>query len=364
MKTMPFVVSRQNKASLIEQVEGGLRSAIATGGIQVGTKLPNLKEMAAELGVSEFVTRHAVQQLAREGLLTARPSTGIVVCGRDLKTWRGHLLNVHWSEPSMYYHSVLNGIMEERLHAANILISSVYVTVNDKADGYAKVRSELSHAVSLAVVQGPAAGLDAILAEQNIPFIHMGSDYSPQAVQGITFNPGAVLPALRDHCLACGIRSVVTVRPKASLGLDITPTLEAAGVAVETLNVEPLRELNIPESIERGALHAMQYWMDGRKRLPDLLWFTDDFVARGALVALLARGIRIPEDVQVITWANKGLGPVFTKPFTRVENDPQTHGAIVAQCILDRLDGKSNGYGPVELVPKFIVGETTRKREA
>lgn len=364
MKTMPFAVSRQNKASLIEQVEGGLRSAIAAGELQVGARLPNLKEMAAELDVSEFVTRRAVQQLAREGLLIARPSSGIVVCGSDLKTWRGHVLNVHWSEPSMYYHSVLSGVVDERLHAANVLISNVYVTVNDKADGYAKVRSELNHTVSLAVIQGPVAGLDMILAERNIPFIHLGSDYSPLAVQGITFRPDAVLPALRDHCRACGIRSLATVRPKASLGLDITPTLEAAGVAVETLTVEPLRELDNPESIERGALQAMQYWMAGRKSLPDLLWFTDDFVARGALVALLSRGIRIPEDVQVITWANKGFGPVFTKPFTRVENDPKTHGTIVAQCLLDRLDGKSNGHGPVELVPTFIVGETTRKREA
>lgn len=364
MKTMPFVVSREHKTSLIEQVEGGLRSAIATGEIQVGTRLPNLKEMAAELDVSEFVTRRAVQKLAREGLLTARPSTGIVVCGSNLKTWRGHVLNMHWSEPSMYYHGVLNGMLEERLHAANVLISSVHVTWDDQADGFAKVRSELNHVVSLAVIQGPAAGLDALLAEHDIPFIHLRSDYSPKAVQGITFNPGAVLPALRDHCLMCGIRSVVTVRPKLSLGLDIAPALMAAGIAVDTLNVEPLREVDNPENIERGALQAMQYWLDGRKILPDLLWFTDDFVARGALVALLARGIRIPEDVQVITWANKGLGPVFTKPFTRVENDPKTHGAIVAHCILDRLDGKSNGHGLVEMVPKFIVGETTRQREA
>ncbi|MBQ6246331.1 MAG: substrate-binding domain-containing protein [Kiritimatiellae bacterium] len=49
----------------------------------------------------------------------------------------------------------------------------------------------------------------------------------------------------------------------------------------------------------------------GRKWLPDLLFFRDDHLATGALVALSVAGVRIPEDVRVVTWANRDLGPAF-----------------------------------------------------
>jgi DNA-binding LacI/PurR family transcriptional regulator len=362
MNTMPFVVSRQNKASLIEQVADGLRGAITTGHFHPGDKLPNLHAMAAALEVSEFVTRRAVQRLTREGLLTARRSFGTVVCGTDQKTWRGHVLCVNWSGAGMYYDSVRSAEVTERLHAANVLVSTLFVNGADFENGFVKVQAELGHAISLAVVNGPVEKLDALLAEHDIPFIHIGGAISPRAVQGIAMRADSVLPALRDHCLACGVRSVLQVAPGQGAQLDAAPVLAAAGITVENLPCERVAGLDSPEAVHRGALQTLRRWLEARPKLPDLLWFADDFVAQGALLALALRGIRIPEDVQVISWANKGLGPVFDKPLTRVEMDPKAHGAVVAQCILNRLDGHTNGHGPVELTPTFIEGATTRKK--
>ena len=363
MQTMPFTVSRQNRTSLIDQVAEGLRSAVVTGHYQVGDTLPNLQEMAAALDVSEIVTRRAVQRLTCEGILNPRRGTGIAVCGTDLKTWRGHVLYLHWGDMRMYYQSVFSGVLTERLHEANVLVSAVHVSQAVAATGFSQVRAELAHVASLAVVEGGAKGLDAILVERNIPFIHynhVNMESSPQAVRSIAVRRELVLPALRDHSLACGVRSVLDVtagRGRSFVG----PVLEAAGLTVDMLHFEPLHELGNPESVERGALQAVQRWLKSRKKLPDLMWFGDDFVARGALLALTARGVRIPEDVQVMSWSNKGLGPVFLKPLTRVEMDPSAHGEIVARCILERLDGKTSSDGPVELAPEFIEGETTRK---
>ncbi len=358
MRSMPFVVSRQNRASLIDQVADGLRSAIAAGHYKVGDTLPNLQEMAAALEVSEIVTRRAVQHLTKEGLLNPRRGTGIAVCGTARKTWRGHVLYVHWSGPEMYYHSLLSSTMADRLHAANVLVSTVNVTGADWDNGFVKVQAELGHVISLAVVEGPADRLDALLAERRIPFIHITQGSSPRATQCIGIRNESVLAALSDHCLACGVRSVLQVTQGRSLSLDACPALAAAGIAVETLTLAPVSGLDNPEAVERGGLQGMERWLADRPTLPDLLWFTDDFLARGALLAMTVRGLRIPEDVQVISWANKGLGPVFPKPLTRVEMDPKAHGAIVAQCILRQLDGKSSGQAPAELAPTFIVGET------
>ena len=84
----------------------------------------------------------------------------------------------------------------------------------------------------------------------------------------------------------------------------------------------------------------MRRWLavNGR-RLPDLILFTDDWVAHGGLMALDECGIRIPEDVFVASHAVKGHGPVWRKPLARLEMDPFAHARIVAKSVKAYLHG-------------------------
>ena len=72
---------------------------------------------------------------------------------------------------------------------------------------------------------------------------------------------------------------------------------------------------------------------EGRAWLPELVVFTGDYVATGALVAMREAGIRIPRDAKVVSLANKGLGPVSPVPLTRIEFDPETHGDLLADAV-------------------------------
>ncbi len=362
MGKMPFEVSRQSRTTLIDQVVEGLRSAIGMGHYRSGEMLPNLQEMAGALGVSEIVIRRAIGRLAREGLVNPRRRVGIAVCGNGMKVWRGHVLYITWGSAGMYYKSVFGGALSACLHEANVLVSTVHVTGADEKGGFAKVRAELGHAVSLAVIDGKAAQLDALLHERGIPFIHfssVGVTPSPLAAQAVMVRRDAVLPDLRAHCRACGVRRVLQMTCERTAPLDASAALAADGVTVETLTFRALpQDAGRIERIEQGALNAMLRWLDRGKRLPDLLWFSDDFIARGALLALTSRGIRIPEEAQVVSWANTGNAPAFLKPLTRVEINPHANGETVASCALAILDGKPGGK-LLELAPELVVGKTT-----
>ena len=78
--------------------------------------------------------------------------------------------------------------------------------------------------------------------------------------------------------------------------------------------------------------------------LSDGALFTDDYVAQGALLALALAGVRVPEDVAVVSHSNKGLGPVWANPLTRLEMDPITHGREVAKVVVGHL--KSGAFPP------------------
>ncbi len=363
MYSMPFKVMRESRASLIDQVADGIRTSISAGHYKAGDTLPNLHRMAAALGVSEIVTRRAVQRLAREGILNPRRGTGISVCSSDTKTWRGHVLYVHCSNPEMYYHGVMSSVIVDSLHASDFLVSTVCFSLRDFSSSLEKVRAELAHAVNLAVLEGSVDQVAKMFADRRIPFIQCGSpDFrlSLRASGTVIRTNMPALSAMRDHCMECGIRSVMQVVTGSDAAYSTEKLLKEAGMKVATLCAEPAEGAGTTEGIERGALESMAAWLQRSKKLPDLIWFPDDFTARGALLAMSARGVRIPEDVQVISWANKGLGPVYMKPLTRVEIDPRAHGEAFARYILDYLDGKAAPQ--IELVPEFIVGETTRPR--
>ena len=96
------------------------------------------------------------------------------------------------------------------------------------------------------------------------------------------------------------------------------------------------------ENMVRGAMESFlrRFAAKGRGWLPDLFYFTEDHVASGALMAMLKEGVRIPEDVRVVTMSNWGLGPVFPVSLTRLELNPYTHGEALAQMALDYMTRK------------------------
>ena len=101
-------------------------------------------------------------------------------------------------------------------------------------------------------------------------------------------------------------------------------------------------ERGVNENIVRGAMNSFirRFKSKGRGWLPDLFYFSDDHVAAGALTAMLQEGVRIPEDVRVVTMSNWGLGPVFPVSLTRLELNPYTHGEALAQMALDYMTRK------------------------
>ena len=68
----------------------------------------------------------------------------------------------------------------------------------------------------------------------------------------------------------------------------------------------------VVESVMRRTQRLLErkFARHGKAWLPDVLYFSDDYVAMAALLVLVMHGVRIPQDVGIVTWANRGLGPV------------------------------------------------------
>ena len=79
---MPFVTLSPDSATpLYQQLYQAIREAIESGALPTGTKMPSIRRLPEELGVSRTTVESAYQQLCVEGYLKSRPQRGYFVAG-------------------------------------------------------------------------------------------------------------------------------------------------------------------------------------------------------------------------------------------------------------------------------------------
>lgn len=359
--TIPFQVSRNDSRTLVCQVTDGLRQLVLGGFYSPGDTLPPYDELSRSLGVSQIVTRAAVRTLSEEGLVVVRPRLGTVVRDRGAKQWKGHVLFVDPEGDLGYFHTLFSDELRTRLNKAGYLFTRATVE-REGAEGpyeFSMLDVALSRSVDLAIVHFDRPPIFRHLVKKGIPFAAVASKLpSMSGAVGLTrLDHLAALPDFIGACVAAGVRKVVHVNWRGFPG-GFAEALRAAGIATVSVPVKPRESLRKLFVVEAAALATFSRHIESSRFDRDAVYFfADDYVARGALLALAQAGLRAPEDVRIATWANAGLGPAYFRPLSRMEMDPISAGAAVADAALEYLRTGKYTEGTA-IGPRWIRGET------
>ena len=82
---MPWQPVRQADATLVTQLADGLARRIDEQGLRPGTRLPSIRKMAEQSGVSRFTVVEAYDRLVARGLVQSRRGAGFFVRARTKK---------------------------------------------------------------------------------------------------------------------------------------------------------------------------------------------------------------------------------------------------------------------------------------
>ena len=358
---VPFTVERSSAGSLSKQMTDGIREAIASGRFKAGNVLPTIVEWAKLLGVSIRVPEAAVSALAKEGLITVKKRCGCIVNPRRLNVWNGRILVVVPDGDHVYYQNVLVGKIRARVCAEGYMF--VQVTVLRRSDGrydFRQLAHELKAKPDFTLLVENRPEIERLLSKSDVAFGVFGKVRCalPGCVVNFHRDNDAAVPDIVAHCERSGVRRVLQVTKETGGYFDAVPGLRDFGFEAEEWRVPVLFDFGRAEGAVRGAFAAFRdrFAKEGRTWLPDLLVFTDDFVASGALIAMLMEGVAIPGDVKVVSLANKGIGPVYPVALTRVENDPDRHGEMLADAVVRFLSGRKMRDG--RIAPEYIEGES------
>jgi LacI family transcriptional regulator len=95
-----------------------------------------------------------------------------------------------------------------------------------------------------------------------------------------------------------------------------------------------------------------------RKKLqPDAIMSAGDFSALGALLSARERGLRIPEDIAFVGFANEPFTELVSPGLSSVDQHPFEMGRQAARLLLDRLDPANHAQvaRKISLQPELLI---------
>lgn len=357
IKPLPFRIDKRVMVNFSDQVVEGVRLAIASGYYRAGEILPSQPEIAKAFDVSIRVPREAFRKLEELNIAASRRGKGCVVLARSANVWNGRVLFLMAAEmEGTYYASKMVGAMRRQLTAEGWMFSQFTLDRNRRG-GFnldpLKVALEGRYDLVVLFCHDDRRVLE-VIAKSGIPHCSDSDFVSKSGSCGIVALDGADEAFLRQ-CTGSRVRKVLLAEYGPYEGL--AEALTANGLAVEPLVVPPYNSEGYLEDIERGAYKAFHERFAPGRDFPDLVLCTEDYVARGALQALAVRGMKIPEDVRFVTWANKGHAPIGPVSLARFEFDPRASGERFSDLVLAHLEGRGHSVFPPSPVV-YVKGES------
>lgn len=361
-KKPPFELKRTMRGGLAEQLAVEFRCAIQTGYYRPGDMLPPVREQTALLKVSRVVVVRAMAMLAEERLVHPRPHYGCEVCSREKPLWKGQVLIVVPPSGTQHYMNVISAKVREALVTAGYLAQTVTVFRADDGEyDFAMLDLMMRQQTDMVVQLHDQPEITKWLSARKTPFVRLTIDGDSRLPRGCM---GAVRRSSEQsavefvaHCREAGINYVLVVTAH-GVGMHVLDAVREVGLRADVWKLSVPSGTPGPQ-VSQHALDAMAARLAGKRQLPELIFFDDDYIASGAITAMLYAGVRIPKDVRVAALTNRssGSGLVFPVPLTRMEVDSMADGSTFAAAVLEYLKTGAFPSG-VTVGPKYVRGET------
>lgn len=332
-------------------------------------KRPTSFEVAKLAGVSRttvsFVLNNnnkmSISAATKQRVLEAARELGYVpdVAGRNLASGRTRTLGLFICHAEhlrvdAFIPQALYGIHQvSREHGFRVIVEAVEDP--RRPDAYADlVRAKQVDGLVVLNPRKDDKQLQALILE-DYPLVILGASELAQASTISTHDNSAAARQATGHLLSLGHTRVahITYGDLEYQGVDerfqgYRQALEAAGLPFDPALV---REGDF--SAESG-FAAMTSLLEAGKSF-SALFASNDTVALGAMAALRARGLRIPEDVAVVGYDDIPLAPYAAPPLTTVRSPALEHGRLAAEMLIQLIHGEPVDRANVTLDMKLIV---------
>jgi DNA-binding LacI/PurR family transcriptional regulator len=308
-----------------------------------GNLVESENRLAKRFRVSVLTIREALRSLAQEGVIERRQGKGTFVANPLGRRHVAVLQEMDFGHARSAY--FFRHIAQElrRFFNSQGIRSRLYAGFHPPDQTYGEPTcAEFLDDLSRGKILGVAAVATPVhprwhdeVREKAIPIAGLAGEYE----FGVGFDATDLIRQGIRHLLRQGRRKL------AFLGSP-SPSFQFAGAGVLTpIASAVMRELGVPVRAEwmrldinpmlgGGGWEQFRELWTARSEKPDGLVITDDILSLDVTMAMLEMGIRIPDQLMVVTHANKGSEIRYPFRVARIEVDPDAYARVLGEMLL------------------------------
>ncbi len=194
-----------------------------------------------------------------------------------------------------------------------------------------------------------------------LPTIAVSGHRELDGVTNITLDHVAAANSVIRHLLDLGHREIAFIKGQ-PLSIDTQSRWEGLVEAAAKFGIEVRNELTAqlpgddpsPQSGYETAKELL-----GRKIPFTALVVYNDISAVGAIRAIKETGLRVPEDISVVGFDDIREAAYHLPSLTTVRQPMRKIGAIAAEALIERLEGRNGHVEGILVEPELVVREST-----
>ncbi len=97
------------------------------------------------------------------------------------------------------------------------------------------------------------------------------------------------------------------------------------------------------------------------KKRPDAIFSSNDFAVLGAIIKAKQLGIKVPQDIAMVGFANEPMDDIVEPTISSVDQNPVIMGQEAAQLLIEQMENRKFCHHPrtVVLKPKLIIRQSS-----
>ena len=356
-----FTIDKTRWGTLCDQIADGFRNAIASGLYKPGDTLPGMRALSVHFGVSLRVVVRAFAKLVDEQLVAGRPGVGCQVLAPRSSLWKGMVLLIIPGGDYVYNTNICAGRVSDRLSKEGYMVQRVTVpALGRNRYDFRYLDLLLRQSTSLVVMISVQPVIERHLAKMGVRYVVVGkSAVSPKCSGLIRLNARTADNDLVAHAQRAGIRTATIVGANYNeIRIELINSFKGSGIIVDEWKISTRVHVSGRlDMIQTKTRDFFRKRLGEGVRLPDLFVFVDEYRAMGGALALYEAGVRIPEDVRLVSVSNVGNGPILRNGVARLEYDPFEQAEQIADILIGFL---ATDTFPVdaEIRSRYVPDET------
>lgn len=331
-----------------EEILKSIKEQLDKGELKAGDRIESEHQLCQKFSVSRQTVRHAISVLEQDGIIERRRGSG---------TYIKSSVNIEENQQKTMFVAVMTTYVDEYIFSAIIkgieheLSKAGYgMQVSFTNNTVEKERFILKNILEKGMVDGliaettrsglPNPNLDIYekIMKKGIPVLFINSHYTGLDAPYVSLNDKMAGKMITNHLLKCGHRNIAAIFKaddgqghqryagyiEALMEADIKIRSQSV-VWVDTDEVYNMRE-------DAG-------WILRRIKGCSACVCYNDEVASSLVAICLEQGIRVPEDLSIISIDDSNLANYCEVPLTSAKNPVEDLGKIAALEMLELLKG-------------------------